>query len=109
MVNVNILIYKITGRQLFFNVPSRICEECDLTVGLTQKIVNEINKDNTDNNNNNKIKLEVKPWLSNLISAVIKGAFHPPILLINGHIFSQGIVPDQKELKRKILQELEIN
>jgi hypothetical protein len=106
---VNIIIYKITGRQLFFNVPSRICEECDLTVGLTNKIVSEINDKNNNNNNNakNKIKIEVKPWLSNFISAVAKGALHPPIVLINGHIFSQGRVPNHNELKRKILQELE--
>jgi hypothetical protein len=72
MGNVNILIYKITGRQLFFNVPSRICEECDLTVGLTKKIVNEINNynDNNDHNSENKIKVEAKPWLSNFISAL---------------------------------------
>jgi hypothetical protein len=102
--NVNIIIYKITGRQLFFNVPSRICEECDLTVGLTKKLVNEIDD---KNNTKNKIEIEVKPWLSNFISAAAKGALHPPILLINGHIFSQGRVPDKNELKRKILQELE--
>jgi hypothetical protein len=97
--NVNILIYKITGRQLFFNVPSRICEECDLTVGLTKKIIKEINEDN-------KIKVEVKPWLSNFISAVAKRALHPPVVLINGYIFSQGKVPDEKELKQRILHEL---
>jgi sporulation-control protein spo0M len=98
---VNIIIYKITGRQLFFNVPSKVCEECDLTVHLTTKIIKEFNIADS-----NKINVEVKPWLSNIISAIRKRAFHPPVLIINGNVFSQGKVPDEIELKNKILSEL---
>jgi len=99
MRRVKILIYKITGKQLFFKVPSRICEECDLTVNVAKRVADEIGSD--------KIDIEIKPWLGNLVSAIAKKALHPPVLLINGHIFSQGIVPDEKKLRHKIMQELQ--
>jgi hypothetical protein len=43
---VTIQIYKVTGKQLFFEVPSKICEECDLLINMTEKVVDG-----------------VKPWL----------------------------------------------
>jgi hypothetical protein len=98
MTNVNILIYKITGKQLFFTIPSNICEECDLVIDITKKIVTEINDE--------QIKLQVKPWLTNFFSSLIKRGWHPPVLLINGHVFSQGLIPNKDKLKQKIIQEL---
>jgi hypothetical protein len=98
LLKVNVLIYKITGRQLFFTIPSSVCEECDLTVSLANKVANEIKDD--------KITIEVKPWLRNIVSAISKKALHPPVLLINGHVFSQGTVPDEKKLRNALLDEL---
>jgi hypothetical protein len=95
---VTIQIYKVTGKQLFFEVPSKICEECDLLVNMTERVVDEIN--------DSRINIEVKPWLNNLLSAILKQALHPPILLINGKVFSQGEVPDKSKLKERILEEL---
>lgn len=100
MGNVNIQIYKVTGKQLFFDVPSKVCEECDLLIDMTKRVVNEINDD--------RINVEVKSWLNNFVSAMTKHAWHPPVILVNNNIFSQGEVPDEKELKQKILEELEI-
>jgi len=98
MTNVHILIYKITGNQLFFKVPPSVCEECDLTVNLAKKIVGDIGEKG--------ITLEVKPWMNKVISSIIKGGWHPPVLLVNGKVFSQGIVPDGQKLKETILEEL---
>lgn len=95
---VNVLIYKITEKQFFFTIPSNICEECDLTVNMVNNLANEINSE--------KIKIEVKPWFRNIISAISKKAVHPPVLLINDHIFSQGVVPDEKKLREALLTEL---
>jgi hypothetical protein len=53
-----------------------------------------------------RVKIEVKPWLNNLLSAILKQALHPPILLINGKVFSQGTIPDKSKLKQRILKEL---
>lgn len=98
MPSVHILIYKITGKQLFFKVPDSVCEECDLTVNLAKKILDEIG--------NKEVTLEVKPWMNNVVSSLLSGGWHPPILLVNGKVFSQGIVPDGRKLKETILGEL---
>lgn len=99
MGNIHLVVYKITGNQLFFKVPSSVCEECDLTVNAVKKVLNEINDP--------RIKFEVKPWMDDLFSALKRGAWHPPVLIINGKIFSQGIVPEVQELKKNIIEELE--
>lgn len=98
LANVRIIIYRVTGNQLFFKVPNRLCEECDILVNVTRRVVNEIN--------DNRITVEIKPWLSSLRSSLKRGGWHPPVLLINGQVFSQGIVPNAKDLERKILREL---
>lgn len=99
MGNVYLKLYKITGNQLFFNVPSSICEECDLTINVVKKMLNEINDP--------RIKFEVKPWMNSLLSALKKGGWHPPVLMINGEIFSQGIVPEERKLKEIVIEELQ--
>ncbi|MGI0046104.1 MAG: hypothetical protein ACREBB_02790 [Nitrosotalea sp.] len=96
---VHLTVYKITGSQLFFNVPSRVCEECDMTVNAAKKVISEINDP--------RVSLEIKPWLNKLLPALFKGGWHPPVLLVNGTVFSQGVVPDGKKLEEKILEELE--
>lgn len=98
LTKVQITIYKVTGNQLFFKVSSRVCEECDILVNVTRRVVNEIN--------DNRVTLEVKPWLSSLGSSLKRGGWHPPVLLINGQLFSQGTVPNAKDLEQKIIQEL---
>ncbi len=98
LAKVSITIYKVTGNQLFFKVPDRICEECDVLVNVTKRVVNEIN--------DNRVTVEIKPWLTNLWSSLTGGGWHPPVLLINGQLFSQGTVPNAKDLKQKIIQEL---
>ena len=101
MKKVNVVIYKMTGRQLFFNVPEKMCEECDLSIAQVKNVANKID--------GNKVNIEVKPWLNNLLPALIKGGWHPPVVTINGKIFSQGIVPDAKELENKIREETKLN
>ena len=98
LAKVRIIIYRVTGNQLFFKVPSQICEECNILVNVTRRVVNEIN--------DKRITLEIKPWLSNLTSSLKRGGWHPPVVLINDYIFSQGIVPNAKDLERKIIEEL---
>jgi hypothetical protein len=98
LAKVRITIYKVTGNQLFFKVPHRVCEECDILVNVTKRVVNEIN--------DNRVTVEIKPWLSSLRSSLKRGGWHPPVLLINGQLFSQGTVPNAKDLEQKIIQEL---
>lgn len=95
---VDITIYKVTGKQLFFNIPEKICEECDLSVATVKNIAKKMN--------GNKIDIEVKPWFNKLPEVLLKGGWHPPVVMVNGKIFSQGIVPDAKKLENKIREEL---
>lgn len=98
LANVNITIYKVTGNQLFFKVPPKVCEECDILVNVTKRVVNEIN--------DGRITVEIKPWLGSIGSSLKRGGWHPPVLLINEQVFSQGTVPNAKDLEQKITEEL---
>lgn len=93
---VTIKIYRISGDQLFFNIPSKWCEECDLSVSIAKKVANEIG--------NNKVKIVVKPWINNLLEILPKGGWHPPVVLVNDKIISQGVVPNLDFLKEKVMQ-----
>ena len=37
-----VTVYPMTGRQLFFNVPHAVCEECDLTVRLVKRVASDL-------------------------------------------------------------------
>jgi len=91
----------MTGRQLFFNVPETICKECDLSIAQVKNVANRID--------GNKINIEVKPWFNHMFQVLLKGGWHPPVVTVNGKIFSQGIVPDFKELENKLREETKIN
>lgn len=92
---VNVLVYRITGKQLFFNVEDSYCEECELTVN---RIV-EVSKNLPDIH----VKLTVKPWLNNIFRVLLKGGWHPPVVLVDGKRISQGVVPEDSLLTKAIL------
>lgn len=98
LAEIHITIYKVTGNQLFFKVPASMCEECDILANITRRIVDEIN--------DKRITIEIKPWLKSLWSSLARGGWHPPVLMINGQVFSQGTVPNARDLERKIIKEL---
>ena len=88
-------IYPITGRQLgFLRVPHRWCEECNLTIQLVRRIVGQLGRED--------VRVEVKPWLSNLFDALRRGGWHAPVVTIDGKIFSQGVVPDAEALREQL-------
>ncbi|MFQ6016480.1 MAG: hypothetical protein ACE5NP_13675 [Anaerolineae bacterium] len=94
---LKITIYRFTGKQLFFTVPERFCEECDLTIGLVKRVIAELGLD---------VELEVKPWFNYLFEALLKGAWHPPAVFIGQKMLSQGIVPDPEALREELLTSL---
>ena len=87
-----VTVYPMTGRQLFFNVPHAICEECDLTIRLVQRVASDLPD----------VEVRIKPWFNHLFDALRRGGWHPPVVTINGKIVTQGIVPDQAELRRAL-------
>ena len=87
-----ITLFPIAGKQFFFNVPDRWCKECDLTHQLIEKVTADYEN----------IEIEVKPWLENLPKALIHGGWHPPVVLVNGKLFSQGVVPNERILRNHL-------
>lgn len=90
-----VTVYPMTGRQLFFNVPHSFCEECDLTVRLVKRVAAEIPH----------VEVRIKPWFNNLFDALCRGGWHPPVVTINGKVSSQGVVPDEDNLRKALLWE----
>ncbi len=84
-----VTVYPMTGRQLFFNVPHAVCEECDLTVRLVQRVAEDLPD----------VEVRIKPWFNYLFDALRRGGWHPPVVTINGKISTQGVVPDEAELR----------
>jgi hypothetical protein len=98
---LEIVIYRFTGRQFFFNVPQQWCEECDMTIGLTRSVLRELGLEN-----DRRVRLVIKPWMVNVLEAFASGGWHPPVLLIDNQVFSQGVVPDRQRLKALIERRL---
>ena len=87
-----VTVYPMTGRQLFFNVPHAICEECDLTVRLVQRVAADLPG----------VEVRIKPWFNHLFDALRRGGWHPPVVTIDGKIATQGVVPDEDRLRRAL-------
>ena len=81
--------YPMTGKQLFFTVPHRICEECDLTVRAVQRATSDLPG----------VEVRIRPWFRYLLGALRRGGWHPPIVTVDGKLYSQGVVPDVAELR----------
>jgi hypothetical protein len=73
--------FKWAGKWGPFHIKSH-CQECDLVTSILRNIVD---KDFKGKN----VVLEVKPWLNDIFFALRRGAWHPPIILINGRKFFQ--------------------
>ena len=84
-----VTVYPMTGRQLFFNVPHAICEECDLTIRLVQRVASDLPD----------VEVRIKPWFNHVFDALRRGGWHPPVVTINGKIATQGVVPDEADLR----------
>ncbi len=87
-----VTVYPMTGRQLFITVPHAICEECDLTVRLVQRVASDLPH----------VEVRIKPWFNNLFDALRRGGWHPPVVTIDGKVSTQGIVPDEATLRRAL-------
>ena len=94
---LEIVIYRISGKQFFFKVPTQWCEECDLTIAAVRSVLSELGVA-TDP----QVRLTIKPWLEYMDEALAKGGWHAPVLILNGRIFSQGVVPNKAALKARI-------
>ena len=58
------------------------CNECDVITNMLTKMIDE------DLKGKNAV-LEVKPWLNNIFYCLARGAWHAPIIIVNGKKFFQ--------------------
>ncbi len=94
---MTITVFRITGRQLFFTVPERVCEECDVTVQVTRAVADRYP---------GRVVVEIKPWINHLPSALLRGGWHPPVVLVEGRRVSQGVVPTPDTLDAAVREAL---
>ena len=100
-MKADIVVYYITGRQIGpLSIPASWCEECDLTVRAVQAALSEVDPDG-------RLHFEARPWLRHALAALAKGGWHPPVVLIDGAVFSQGVVPDRDALRRSLAKLLQ--
>lgn len=101
-MKVKIVQYKWAGKKGPFEIKSK-CEECNLTTA----VINDMMKKEFKNKN---IKFEIKPWLDNVFYVLFKGAWHAPIIFVNGKKFfqytSKKPLFDREELKELVFKEL---
>lgn len=83
-------IYRFTGWQGFFKIPESWCRECDLLVRATERVAETSATDMT---------LDVKPWFLWFWKPLFRfGAWKAPILVVDGEMVSQGIVPEDGKI-----------
>ena len=95
---VKITIYKITGWQLLLKVPESYCEECDLSVAAANEVAKKLRKRGI------KVEVVVRSWTNYLPLALLKGIWHPPGVLVEGRLISQGVVPSQQAIEQAVIQ-----
>ena len=92
MKKVQITIYRFSGKQGLFTIPKDWCLECDLLVDMVQDVVKELGVEE-------KVDLKIRPWfLWAWLPFFRYFAWHAPILVINGKLISQGIVPERQRV-----------
>jgi hypothetical protein len=94
-VPLEIAVYSIAGKQLWFHIPDSFCKECDLTIRTVENVVGDLDDPS-------QVRVRVRPWLRHLPETIRCGGWHPPVVSVNGKLFSQGIVPDAGALREEI-------
>lgn len=92
----NIIIYRFSGRQGFFSIPKKWCEECDLIINLVKRIIKS-------NNLEQSTDLVVKPWFLWFWEPLFRhGTLHAPMLIVNNKLVSAGTVPKKEDVLKYI-------
>ena len=82
----------MTGKQGLFSISENWCRECDLLIAIVEHTVKELHIED-------RAKIKIRPWfLWAWLPFFRHFAWHPPILIINGKLISQGIVPGKEQV-----------
>jgi predicted methyltransferase len=95
---VNITQFRWAGRFGPIRIQTH-CDQCNLTTATLQDMMeNELKGKN--------VELEVKPWLDNLFYCLVRGAWHAPIIMINGKKFYQFSEKDPLFDRDKLVEQV---
>lgn len=93
---IKVKLYRWAGQYGPFKVKIP-CGECTLTKDILEDTFKNELKDIN-------VKLEVKDWLSNWWEPLLKGAWHAPIVMVEGKVVSQGEALNRGVLVQKIVE-----
>lgn len=96
---VDVTVYHFTGRQVRgLAIPDAWCRECEVTLGVVRRVAASVAPD--------RIRVVAKPWIRHLVEALKVRGWHPPVVVVDGVVFSQGVVPDAEALRHRLLAAL---
>lgn len=87
---IKITLYRWAGKKWGLCIESE-CAECDLAVAQVRAVASAHPDWLTE--------LEVKPWLTYLWESLRHGGWHAPVVLVDGRLVCQGIVPSRETLE----------
>ncbi len=70
----------------------RSADRQDALVVLVTDVIRELGAERA-------VRLHVRSWMFWWFVLLLKGVSHPPVLEIDGKVYSQGIVPEREKLK----------
>lgn len=89
-----IVIYVVSGTHAGITVPKSFCKECHLFASAAQDAVEELDMD---------VAISVRSYWTRFLWPLLHGGYHPPVMMIDGHVITQGYaVPDPEEIKDAI-------
>jgi len=94
--SVTITMYRWAGTKFGITIKSE-CKECDVNTAILKDMkVKEFAGKN--------VVIEIKPWLTHVWESLKGGGWHAPVIVVENHIFSQGVVLKREKLARRVLQ-----
>lgn len=95
---VKITLYRWAGRKFGLEIHSP-CQECDRSVQVIQELL-------AGEFRHLPVQAETRNWLDHLFKCLWHGGWHAPVVLVDGRLFSQGVIPDAQKLSGRIWQRL---
>ena len=92
---VRVTVYLYTREPLSSTAPRSYSQEWDYTIRLIKKIASEVGE--------GRVEVVVKRWFNGLLEPLLKGAWPPPAIFVNGKRMSQGDVLHSEAVRRKIV------
>ncbi len=78
---VQVTVYVVTGRHGGLRIPASFCRECDLFARAADEAAEKVEAD---------VDVAVVSWWTHVVSALRRGGYHPPVLVVDGRKVAQG-------------------